>query len=626
MPHVYTLEAVCDGQRRVYTSKAGDSPKEFLEDLLEDHRDAKEAVSAANRTPPRNAEEIAPYIKAIDRAAQPPLKGAKISDLLRQAREFGDAAAIAPSGRLRLEGLDLSGHDVSGADFSSCEMPGAELHLTTAHGAKFENCNLRGIEALGIRARNASFARSDMRRCVIQAGDVAAGFASNSQRDFIEAKQKPDLVGAGFEEANLSEATVSDGYLANTRWKRAKLIRASFQENDFTEASFERTDAREAVFLKNTLRVPLPLTDHHLDVRGGKLAFNSYFDVPGPGDLLVKALAPVRTATALSRHIEAAIETHNNVCPEMAADIRGNIELAAIGLAAGSVAAMAFAGPLAATGAAALFATYNGKTLAAKAAELFFFRFGVALTAFEAADGPMASLRAAGAAFFSKGAQAKAMAESLRQRPDLAPRHLNFDLSGGFIALDSEERIRNLLVHMARCVPQGEAAAFLGPNGSLQKAVIIRREVGGAWPEESAPVKVKLWEDGGCTAAWNDAGGQHVMSVHYNAEGNPTKMKDAHGRVFQLPAEVPVDPFFLRRRAAAEELKDAVCRSVVAYDARTHRAHLANDGSIVIRSAATGRVDNPDGAAIRKADGTEVRAVNGSPVRALPAGADLKLH
>lgn len=616
---VYRL-AYSDGRRpSSVEAKEGEGPAQFLKRLCGEYRAAqqRQAEGALDHggAPVRERNAI------IDTLARPPLRSAAVRDLLRQATAMGDMAAITPAGCLDLRSLKaeegaeelLRGAVLDGADFSFCDLSGVSLACAEARSVNFRHAVLSGCDMGGIRAVSADFRNADMRRVSLEPA-VPKHWAVNKPKDTLDGKQKSDLTASRLDMADLSDANAKDVVFRDTIWTKAKTTRAAFEQCDFTAAKFWRTDAREAVFVKNQIHVDLPITEANLDTRGCRMILNSYLEIPSLLPLLTK-----EGWNNLKIMVSGIVETFQSGDGH---GLRADAALYATSALTMAYVVQSLLSPdggllttVALTSAVAgVFAFNKGSRIAvAKATDFALGNVAAAAAAFagSSGEGLLARLRASGAALVAFGTSAKLLATALRKRPDLEP-YIRISAREGTVILDTEERVRTLLHHLETVSPEGRWSTLLDPAGRLREARLFEREVGGHLPEEKAPFRVVLEPDGSATASWKDASGRMALKVHYGANGMPLRAATPAQRNLPLD-EIPGQ--FGGRQAVFEQFKDAVVRSISRHDARTHRAQMRDDGSVVVHDRVTGRVDNPHGPAIVRPDGTVVNATQGAVSR-----------
>jgi uncharacterized protein YjbI with pentapeptide repeats len=599
----------------------GESPKAFIARLRREHiANARELhqMTMAQNTPAFDQSRFL-SLRALVKNA--PFRSAMIGDLLRQAREQGDAAAVTADGRLDLRGLKLTAQDftksdLSGCDFSKCNLINARLTRAKCASANFDGSGLNGVEASG-----ADFTNAGLTRCRIKSSNPGLA-ARNGVKDIFSGHQKATFVGADFTGADLSEADIADAdFTGGTTWNKAKLDRTSLEGCDFTDAELDGVQAREAVFFKNKMHIKFPL---YGKFDGARFLLNSYFEMP---DIMPLVKSPSTAARRVKELVDNVWHQYQDGQSELRRDMRQNIGALVLSTAMGAGAvtmlagaataaapligvAAAHIGATAAVGSVAVWAHSDSvKKLLTKASEFVLTHLGGVCEAIEMESGSLfKKLKAGGAALLAFGHQANLVAEEIRQRPELEP-ELYLSTRNGVFIMDSEEKIRNLLGHLCRKTADGSFQGYLDHDGKLRDGVTVVREVGGNLPEETAPCQVTVSPNGRCVARWRAADGSPAMSVLYDKFGSPLAFKDGEGR--RLTADQVENPVFLQPRAALEDLKSAVIQNLVAHDERTHRAYVGKDGTIVIRDTQTARIDNNGGVAILHPDGTGTKVEQG---------------
>ena len=181
-------------------------------------------------------------------------------------------------------------------------------------------------------------------------------------------------------------------------------------------------------------------------------------------------------------------------------------------------------------------------------------------------------------------------------------------MDGAVVVLASRGQVNDML---------REAGAIDGKSDWTPGRTRLERAVGPGYPVETAPTVVDVNRDGWVTAYWRDLDGRRLRGVTYDGTGAPTTVRDfATGE--EYPADEDPDPFFRARRAVVEDFKDGLVRCLMPHDSRTHLAVTRKDGTILVRCLATGKVDNPEGPAVRLADGRTAGFRDGVAVRVSP--------
>ena len=152
-------------------------------------------------------------------------------------------------------------------------------------------------------------------------------------------------------------------------------------------------------------------------------------------------------------------------------------------------------------------------------------------------------------------------------------------------------------------------------DGILPDSIVtVRRDSATGWPEDAAPQEVCILPGNrGTTATWFDGDGVPVRTVIYSPDGSPAAARGADGMLY--PASGETEPFFVQVREPVAEFMEGLVHTVAPYDGRTHVARIGSDGTIMIRRAEDGVVDNPNGPAVVSSEGSVRNFVEGRPVQ-----------
>jgi len=122
---------------------------------------------------------------------------------------------------------DLACYSVANFDFAERELDCAQLQNSHFPTSRFDGCSLYAASLSGLKAPDATWRRTVLRKSDIYESDLRRG---------------------NFEGANLSRCTIMESCFVEASFARADLSYASFRDCDLTGASFESACLEGTIF------------------------------------------------------------------------------------------------------------------------------------------------------------------------------------------------------------------------------------------------------------------------------------------------------------------------------------------------------------------------------------------
>jgi uncharacterized protein YjbI with pentapeptide repeats len=524
------------------------------------------------------------------------LANADLDDLRSQAVANGFQSALTQDGRLKILDVDLRDANLSGMRATQADMTGAKLARAILDGAIMDGCRLPGASLDGASMREASFRNADMRGTTMTAAKREGPGRPRrvgTQEEVVQERLNVRGTSAHFEGALLDGAEIANANLSNAHFRGTSLRNANITSSSFDEADLAGADFGESKLFNNSLRTA---TAGFCRCTGASLWANNYLPKAAWTDFL--SLRPDRKMDAICSREE--IGWWKMDTPMRVDYLRSLAFKIATLSAAGWLTArtMESAGLLAALGA-------MGTSLGTYVT-LHQITHEVAHKAVDAA------IEWTGAAKFYATGLAKELAgkvglisngPAIGAVDEMIGRSATFDIGGGLsVAVANMRDLDDILTR---------SSALDSPFVKVVGSSRLIRKIGSGYPEETAPSEVAVGADGVVKALWVDQMGKPLKGVAYRADGTPLGVFDVPTKKWH-PMATETDPFFTRPRAPMAELRDCIIRACVPHDAMTHVATLRKDGTIIVRSVSSGRVDNALGkAAIRRPSGGLTGFVNG---------------
>jgi len=209
------------------------------------------------------------------------LVGAILSQLDLSSSDFTRVNALqADFNRCRMDrailqealliGADFSGASLVAADFTKANLEFADLRGVRASGSRFfdaEMPHFRGGD--GADFSGAFFDRVNGRQSIWEKSNLSA--ATFEQANLESARFNEALaVDGNFYLANMTNVVLDDGVYANSMFKGANMLRATFDRADLTNANLDYTNLYQAGLWETILQ---SATWRHAYIKGTKLDF-----------------------------------------------------------------------------------------------------------------------------------------------------------------------------------------------------------------------------------------------------------------------------------------------------------------------------------------------------------------
>lgn len=463
-----------------------------------------------------------------------------------------------------LEGADLTGLNLDDAVFEGANLDNADLRGTRAKGANFNGASMRSIVAEGFQAKWATFIEADF------SPHPEYGRPSRMNGAIMQYARldlckliKVNLRDAGLSSTSMCGATIigndfSNAYMHNVDYNDSKVERNKFHNTDMTPT--------------------LSIGDAHLPDRthGATVRYNAYnkTNIGKGNDLFRRDSFFAKTAPwAFSGSAAIALATAWTYIPELSfdqiKDFVGHNTMGFIGVASAWV---------------------IGKDKVEDAVKETFTK--IASGALESVRAALADLSGRGRALKNMsvavvtGKASDALQRAMRDVDAPVLKTIRANVTGQVDVLIAD---RKKLAFALRRLSDAVVGQFVSKQDLIISRICDRE------PDRHVPSAVVLRKNGDIEAVWDDGNG-NFTEMKWDRNGFPV----TDDETFQGPhnTHVRVLKKFIEATLRDNNVTD------FAFDPTSHSLRTGRDGSLVVQSRETARIDNPWGPSVLTPDGT----------------------
>lgn len=537
------------------------------------------------------------------------LCGVDFDKLFHDVKKKGEMSSITLDGRLNLSGLDFSHINMEASKACEVDFSGSLFKCSVLDNVDFEGVRARGAVFDGSLMRGGNLRWSDLRDSTFLEGEWQSQVSGERPSEArYEAVSHTRVGGTDFTNSRLARIHAFGLDAKESIFRGTELERAKIERSDLTDSVFDKeSNMKDSYVIKSKL---ISETINKAVTSGALMRNNQYIPVPTVDQMIKQH---IRMPGMLKDSFEREVERVTKQMPkEMKQDYQSGLLVkaavwagagAASGVAVAAVMSSPMVAPLLATGIVSAVALKNltGAGVKAIVGELAD-RLNTVRGLYQKDGLSMQMLGKGVGVLFGFGQMVPKLTSEIDNMPE-PESYMEMVHDGILAVVNTPGKLEALLKRMEVINDFGHLNKRRLNDTSTNSFTVVR-EIGKDWPEETAPFKVSLKDNGCMVANWRKSDGTMLCEVEYGPNGKPI-------HIFDYRSHQPMDldnlhgefAHFGKQRAIFEEFKEGVVRSCTGFNHQSHLSQISPDGTIFIRDKESNRVDNPYGPAVHRPSG-----------------------